>query len=226
MSAFDPKRTSDDWSNPLKRQKVGNLLEPTYIQPDVNFFMIRPNAVGRAKEDFMSIRLIAATAAICLATSGAFAQNAGKPTDPQIAHIAYTAGQIDIEAAQLALNKSQNKDVREFATDMERDHKAVNDKALALVKKLNVTPQDNDTSKALSKQAANKRTELAKLNGAAFDKAYIDNEVAYHKTVNNALQNTLIPSASNPELKDLLTTGLKIFQGHQQHAEHVAAELK
>lgn len=174
----------------------------------------------------MSIRLIAATTAICLATSGAFAQNAGKPTDPQIAHIAYTAGQIDIEAARQALNKSQNKDVREFATDMERDHKAVNDKALALVKKLNVTPQDNDTSKALSKQAADKRAELAKLNGAAFDKAYIDNEVAYHKTVNNALQNTLIPSASNPELKDLLTTGLKIFQGHQQHAEHVATELK
>ena len=174
----------------------------------------------------MSVRLIAAIATICLATSGAFGQNAGKPTDPQIAHIAYTAGQIDIEAAQQALNKSQNKDVRAFASDMERDHKAVNDKALALVKKRNVTPQDNDTSKALSKQAADKRAELAKLNGAAFDKAYIDNEVAYHKTVNGALQNTLIPSATNPELKDLLTTGLKIFQGHQQHAEHVATGLK
>ena len=67
---------------------------------------------------------------------------------------------------------------------------------------------------------------LVKLNGAAFDKAYIDNEVAYHKTVNDALQNTLIPSAANPELKDLLTTGLKIFQGHQEHAEHLAASMK
>jgi putative membrane protein len=113
-----------------------------------------------------------------------------------------------------------------FAKDMERDHTAVNDQALALVKKLNVTPEDNDTSKALTKQAADKRAELAKLNGTAFDKAYIDNEVAYHKTVNSALQNTLIPSASNQELKDLLTTGLKIFQGHEQHAEHVAAEFK
>jgi putative membrane protein len=174
----------------------------------------------------MFIRLIAAVAAVCLCATGALAQNAKKPTDPQIAHIAYTAGQIDIEAAQQALNKSQNKDVRAFATDMERDHKAVNDKALALVKKLNVTPEDNDTSKALSKQAADKRAELAKLNGAAFDKAYIDNEVTYHKTVNNALQNTLIPSANNSELKDLLATGLKIFQGHQQHAEQVAKELK
>src|SRR5262249_31666633 len=132
----------------------------------------RTQSAGAKGGFFMSVRLIAAIAAVCLSTSGAFAQNAGKPTDPQIAHIAYTAGQIDIEAAQQALNKSQNKDVREFANDMERDHKAVNDKALALVKKLNVTPQDNDTSKALSKQAADKRAELAKLNGAAFDKAY------------------------------------------------------
>jgi putative membrane protein len=117
-------------------------------------------------------------------------------------------------------------DVKTFAQDMERDHEAVNKQALDLVKKLNVTPEDNDTSKALSKQAADKRAELGKLKGAAFDKAYIANEVAYHKQVNAALETQLIPSASNSELKNLLQTGLKIFQGHQQHAEHVAAELK
>lgn len=164
-------------------------------------------------------------AALLLVAGMAHAQGA-KPNDAQIAHIAYTAGQIDIEAARQALEKSKNKDVIAFAQDMARDHKAVNDKALALMKKLNVTPQDNETSKALVKQAEAKRAELAKLAGAAFDKAYIENEVAYHNTVNGALQNTLIPSATNPELKDLLTTGLKIFQGHQEHAEHVAASLK
>ncbi|MGB8633200.1 MAG: DUF4142 domain-containing protein [Xanthobacteraceae bacterium] len=174
----------------------------------------------------MLMRLSAAIAAVCLLGSGAFTQSPAKLTDPQIAHIAYTAGQIDIQAAQLALQKCKNKEVRAFATDMVRDHTAVNDKALALVKKLKITPEDNDTSKALNKQAADKRGELSKLSGAAFDKAYIENEVVYHKTVNEALQNTLIPSASNQELKDLLTTGLKIFQGHQQHAEHLAAELE
>jgi putative membrane protein len=171
------------------------------------------------------VRITGALAALLLASGIASAQGA-KPTDQQIAHIAYTPGQIDIQAAQLAIKKSKNKDVVAFANDMARDHKAVNDKALALVKKLKVTPEDNDTSKALSKQAADERATLSKLSGAAFDKAYIDNEVAYHKTVNGALENTLIPSASNAELKDLLTTGLKIFQGHQQHAEHVAAEFK
>ncbi len=154
------------------------------------------------------------------------AAQGAKPNDAQIAHIAYTAGQIDIDAAQLALKKAKNKEVRAFAQDMLRDHKAVNEKALALVKKLNVTPQDNDTSKGLLEQAKQKQAELAKLSGAAFDKAYVINEVGYHKTVNGALESTLIPSASNAELKDLLSTGLKIFQGHEQHAEHVAADLK
>jgi putative membrane protein len=173
----------------------------------------------------MFVRLSAAVAAICLIASPAFAQGT-KLTDPQIAHVAYTAGQIDITQAKQALAKSKNKEVLAFARDMVRDHEAVNKQALALVKKLKVKPEDNDTSRALEKQAKAKLAELKKLKGAAYDKAYVANEVAYHKTVNGALETTLIPSASNPELKSLLETGLKIFQGHLQHAEHVAAALK
>ena len=171
------------------------------------------------------VRMAGVLALLVLATGSAWAQGS-KLNDAQIAHIAYTADQIDIQAGQQALEKSNNNEVRAFAQDMVRDHTAVNEKALALVKKLNVTPEDNNTSQTLSKQATDKRAELAKLNGAAFDKAYINNEVTYHKTVNDALQNTLIPGASNSELKNLLTTGLKIFQGHQQHAEQVAAGFK
>jgi putative membrane protein len=188
---------------------------------------IRParQAPGAQECEIMFVRLSAAIAALSLLGSAALAQGA-KPTDPQIAHIAYTAGVIDITAAKQAISKASNKDVKAFAEDMVRDHEAVNKQALDLVKKLKVTPEDNDTSKALSKQAADKLAELGKLHGAAFDKAYIANEVAYHKTVDSALETKLIPSASNAELKSLLQTGLKIFQGHEQHAEHVAAELK
>ena len=173
----------------------------------------------------MFLRLSAAIAALSFLSSAAMAQ-AAKPTDPQIAHIAYTAGVIDINAAKQALSKASNKEVKAFAQDMVRDHEAVNKQALDLVKKLNVTPEDNDTSKTLSKQAADKLAELNKLKGAAYDKAYVANEVAYHKAVNSALETQLIPSASNAELKSLLQTGLKIFQGHQQHAEMVAAKVK
>jgi putative membrane protein len=173
----------------------------------------------------MFIRLSAAVAALSLLTGAALAEGA-KPTDTQIAHIAYTAGVIDITAAKQAISKASSKDVKAFAEDMVRDHEAVNKQALDLVKKLKVTPEDNDTSKTLSKQAADKLAELGKLKGADYDKAYVANEVAYHKAVNGALETLLIPSASNAELKSLLQTGLKIFQGHQQHAEHVAATLK
>jgi putative membrane protein len=171
------------------------------------------------------IRLFAAAAASVLLAASALAAPA-KPTDPQIAHIAYTAGSLDIEAAKQALSKAHNPEVVAFANEMVRDHTAVNDKALALVKKLNVTPEANPTRAALTTQADNERATLAKLDGAAFDKAYVANEVAYHKTVNGALRDTLIPDAQNAELKALLGTGLKLFEQHQAHAEMLAAKLK
>jgi putative membrane protein len=166
--------------------------------------------------------LTAAAAALAFAVP---AQAAG-PTDPQIAHIAYTAGNLDVEAGKQALKISHNAAVRAFAEEMVRDHSAVNDKALALVKKLHVTPEANDTSTALTSAADAERAKLGKLTGAAFDRAYIDGEVAFHKTVNGALKSTLIPSAHNAELKSLLETGLTLFSEHQAHAEHLAATLK
>ena len=170
-------------------------------------------------------RLLLAAASAFIASS-AWAQTPSKPDDAQIAHIAYTADNIDIKAGQLALQKSHNAQVKAFAQDMVRDHTAMNEKALALVKKLGVQPQDNDTSRALTRQADAEAKKLQTLSSAAFDKAYAENELAYHRQVNDALRTTLIPSASNPELKSLLETGLKIFEGHRQHAEQLVQTLK
>src|SRR5690242_19196315 len=149
------------------------------------------------RKSFLTIAFVASIAA------SAFAAEKPKINDAQIAHIAYTAGQIDIAAGKQALAKTQDPMIRMFAEEMVRDHTAVNDQALALVKKLGVTPQDNPTSKSLSEGADAKLAALAKLNGKAFDRAYVDNEVAFHKTVNGALSGTLIPSAHNSELKGL-----------------------
>lgn len=171
----------------------------------------------------MLARLLTAAAAVAFTAAVAIA---AEINDAQIAHIAYTAGQIDISAAKLALGKSRNAEVVAFAQNMLDDHTAVNEQALALLAKLGVTPEDNETSKSLAAAADAKQKELAALSGAAFDKAYIENEVAYHQTVNDALDQTLIPAAQNAELQALLTTGLAIFQGHQQHAEHVAGMLE
>src|SRR5690349_14599944 len=105
------------------------------------------------------------------------------PNDAQIAHIAYTAGQLDLEAGKAALKKSKSAAVRSFAETMVRDHAAVNGQAIALVTKLGVTPQANATSDALTKQSQATSRRLRALQGRAFDRAYIENEVTYHRTV-------------------------------------------
>jgi putative membrane protein len=169
---------------------------------------------------------IALSAAVLIGSAAsAGAQNAPSPTDPQIAHIVTTADNIDIEAGRLALKKSRNPQVRAFANEMVRDHSAVNQQAAALARKLKIKPGDNDTSRGLMRQAKAEADKLSRLSGPSFDKEYADNEVAYHKQVNDALQNTLIPAAQNGELKSLLSTGLMMFQGHQQHAEQMAQAL-
>lgn len=170
-----------------------------------------------------SMTLSAAAAMIAL-TDTAIAYDG--PSDPQIAHIAYTAGAIDVEAGKLALTKSRNAAVRAFAEEMVRDHQAVNDQALALVGKLKVTPEDNATSKALVNQANVALKRLKSLNGTAFDRAYAANEVAYHRQVNGALKDLLIPSSNNGELKSLLEVGLTLFREHQNHAEHLSSQLR
>jgi len=164
---------------------------------------------------------IAATAALAL-SAPALAQ---APSDAQIAHIAYTAGQIDVAAGRQALQRSHNRQVRAFAQTMVRDHEAVNRQAVALVTRLHVTPAANPTSVSLSSQAAATLRRLATLRGAAFDRAYVQNEVAFHRTVNAALRDTLIPSAQNAELKSLLQSGLALFTEHQTHAEHLASQV-
>lgn len=169
---------------------------------------------------------IAGSAALLALVAARGPQAEPSLNDAQIAHIAYTAGAIDIAAGNQALAKSKNETVRAFAEEMVRDHSAVNDQALALAKKLGVTPQENATSTALGKAAADETAKLAQLDGAAFDRAYIANEVAFHRTVNGALRDKLIPATRNAELKSLLQTGLKLFGEHQMHAEHLAASLK
>lgn len=151
---------------------------------------------------------------------------AAQLTDAQIAQIAYSAGQIDIRAAKLALRKSHNRRVRAFAHEMVRDHSAVNRKALALLKRLNVTPEPSAISRSITEQADAEYAKLGALRGPAFNRAYAENEVAYHQEVNSALADKLIPSTQNPQLKGLLETGLKIFQEHERHAEQLAASLR
>jgi putative membrane protein len=144
-----------------------------------------------------------------------------KLTDPEIASVAVTANQIDINYAKIAKEKSKNADVLKFAATMASDHQSVIDQAVALVKKLGVTPKDNEVSKKLNADAETTKKMLRTKSGNAFNKAYIHNEVAYHKAVIETVQNLLIPQAQNAELKALLEKVLPILKAHLEHAEMV-----
>jgi putative membrane protein len=154
------------------------------------------------------------------------AQTAAAPTDPQIVGIVVTANQIDIDHGKLALSKSKNKEVRDFAQQMVTDHSALQKSVSDLGTKLNVTPADSDTSNSLKSQASETTEKLKTLKGKAFDEAYIDNEVAYHKAVINAASSVLIPNAQNAELKSALQGAAPLFQGHLEHAQKLQASLE
>jgi len=154
----------------------------------------------------------------------AFAQ-APKLTDPVIASVAVTANQIDINYAKIAKEKSKNEEVLKFAETMMTDHQAVIDQAVALVTRLKVTPMDNDVSKKLNADAETTKKMLHSKSGKEFDKAYADNEVAYHKAVISAVQDVLIPQSQNAELKALLEKVLPILKSHLGHAEMVQKNL-
>jgi len=150
---------------------------------------------------------------------------AAAPNDGQIAQIVLTADTVDVDYGKLAVKKTKNAEVKAFADTMIRDHTAVNDKAAALAKKINLTPEASDTSKTLKSDGDKMRAKLKGMRGAEFDKAYIDNEVAYHESVIGALDKTLLPNAKNAELKNLLESGRPIFISHLEHAKTLQKSL-
>jgi putative membrane protein len=146
-------------------------------------------------------------------------------SDPQIAAVAVAANKVDVDAGKLAKSKSKNAKVKKFANDMIRDHSSAIKQATQLVKKLGVTPEENDTSKSLTQGGKENLANLKKLKGKEFDKAYMEHEVAYHQQVLDALDKALIPSAQNADLKSLLESVRGVVAQHLDHANQVSQSL-
>lgn len=163
--------------------------------------------------------------AVALLAMPAFAQST-KPNDAQIAAITVAANQVDIDAGKLATKQASDPEVKAFAEQMVTDHSAVNKQAAELVKKLNVTPEENELSKSLKEDGEKTREKLRKLKGEEFDRAYIDNEVKYHKAVLETIDKTLLPNAQNAELKALITKVRPVIETHLEHAQKLQASLK
>ena len=164
--------------------------------------------------------VMAGVLAVSVTTSSAQGVN-----DAQVAHIVVTANQVDIDAGKVASAQGSSAEVKAFGKQMVTDHTGVNKSATALATKLKVTPEDNPTSQSLKDGGEKNVANLKTLKGAAFDKAYIDHEVAYHQQVLDALDKTLIPGAKNEELKALLVKTRPAFVAHLEHAKKVQSSL-
>jgi putative membrane protein len=146
-------------------------------------------------------------------------------TDAQIASIVVTANQVDIDAGALASERASRAEVKQFAALMVTDHTGVNKAATELVTRLGVTPQTNPTSQRLEAGGKKNVAHLGTLSGAAFDKAYVDQEVTYHAAVLDAVDTVLIPNAANGELKALLVKVRPAFVAHLEHAKRIQQAL-
>lgn len=154
-----------------------------------------------------------------------YAQSKDQFNDAEIAAIAVAANDIDIKYAEIAKEKSDNKEILGFANTMINDHKAVIDQAVDLVTKLKVEPQPNSLSKKLNADAGETRKMLRSKRGKAFDEAYINNEVAYHKAVIRVVRDVLIPDTENVQLKELLEAVLPALEAHLEHAESIQKKV-
>ena len=165
----------------------------------------------------------AAPAPAAASASSAVAATPGL-TDANIAAIVVAANKVDILYADLAMAKSQDAEVRAFATMVKLDHESINVAAVALVTRLKVAPVDNQISFDLRDDAETKRLIFRDLEGFAFDSAYAANEVSYHTSVLGAIDKALIPSARNTELRDLLLQARPAVAAHLDHATAMAAK--
>lgn len=170
-------------------------------------------------------RLVHLAAAMAAAFAAGAAAQGGAPNDAQIAGIVVAANQVDIDAGKVAEQRASNADVKAFGQRMVTDHTAVNKQAVDLANKLKLKPEDSDTAQGLKKGGADNVANLKNLSGTAFDKAYVDHEVAYHEAVIDALDKTLVPNAKNAELKSLLEKARPAFVAHLDHAKQIQAKL-
>lgn len=146
-------------------------------------------------------------------------------TDANIAAIVVVANQADIDNGELALEKGVNERVRVFANQMIESHTAINESAGELVTELGVTPEAHEVSRSIHDGQEAARERLDDLSGAEFDRAYIENEIAYHEAVIDAVDNVLIPSAQNEQLKQTLIDVRPAFVSHLEQARSIHAYL-
>ena len=168
----------------------------------------------------IAVAMLAASATFMI-VHPASAQTAGPALDDAtIVAIFDAANTVDIETGRLAAERGSTKAVREYGEMLVRDHSAVRQQGRDLAGKLHVTPTP-PAGDAAAKAHARTMTSLRALEGDAFDRAFLQHEIAFHKGVIDAIEGRLLPAIRNDELRALVVRVAPAFQAHMVSAEHL-----
>jgi putative membrane protein len=146
-------------------------------------------------------------------------------TDANVLAMVLMASKMDVENAKMALGNTKNPTVKAFANQMVEDHTSAMKRVNDLAEKLDLKPVDDEASRQLEVTADATRKTIDDSKGPGFDKAYVDNEVVSHQAVLDLLDKSLIPGATNPEVKSLLDNTRSVIASHLTHAKSVRAAL-
>lgn len=168
------------------------------------------------------LRLSVAGLITMSAAAGAQATKAAPPIDDAaIVGIFDAANRWDIATGSLAANKATRQDVKEFGAMLARDHNVVQKQGRDLAAKLAVTPTPVAADFPLRKAHDDIMTKLKGLSGEAFDKAFLEHEVAYHKAVIDAVKASFLPAIKNAELKAFVIMVAPAFEAHMIAADNL-----
>jgi putative membrane protein len=148
-------------------------------------------------------------------------------TDGEILDVIRTANNAEISAAEVANTRASSPKVREFASTMLKEHKKNNSDADSLAKRTTVGFETNDKSATIKSDADSKLTELQNVpsTSRSFDKTYVDQQISMHKGLLDELNNNLIPSAQNADVKSYLQKTKTHVQRHLEEANKLLSAL-
>jgi putative membrane protein len=171
-----------------------------------------------------SVALLVIVALVTAGAAGARAENKAvhgllADKDYKFACEAAMGGQTEITLSQVALQKTANQSVKDFAQRMVQDHQKASDELAKLVTDKGATLPNTDTKK--SEATAQ---HLQNLSGAEFDRAYMKDMVSDHKTVVKLFQKEA-EHADDGDLKEWTGKTLPTLAEHLHMAENIEATL-
>lgn len=170
--------------------------------------------------------ILVLAASLTLAAPLTSPAQAARLDDPAIVGIFDAANGFDIATGSLAARKASSASVKEFGAMLAKDHTGVRQMGRDLARKLMVTPTPVAKDFALKVGNEQALKQLGGLSGAAFDRAFLEHEVAYHTAVIDAVTKTLLPAIQNAELKALVEKVAPAFVAHRDAAANMLKTMK